>query len=136
MKTLQLIFFSILFMFATSCNRSSEINTQEPDVLTGVYSLREFSPGFGPLESYNPNDIIWQFMPKNSLKVTINTTNIPSNSQLPYTSTVSVTYQLNESNKVIINNVVYQISITDNKLILDADSSSDGKRITFDKIEI
>ncbi|MGC4129180.1 MAG: hypothetical protein QM564_06350 [Bergeyella sp.] len=134
MKTLKLIFLFITFLFVSSCDRS-ETNAQEPDVLTGVYSLREFSPGFGPLESYNPNDIIWQFMSKNTLKVTINTT-IPSNSQLPYTTSTSVTYQLINDSKVTVNEITYQISISENKLILDSDSSSDGKKITFDKIEI
>ena len=136
MKTIY-IFFCLVTLTFFGCDRANSNDIENnPDILTGTYSLREFSPGFGPLESYNPNDIIWQFMPQNTLKVTINTTTIPSNSQLPYTTTTSVTYQLTESTKVVIKDVAYQISTANNKLILDADSSSDGKRITFDKIEI
>lgn len=119
----------------TGCARSSDDEAATPDVLTGIYSLRSFSPGFGPFESYSPNDIIWQFMPDQSLKVTINTT-IPANSQLPFTSNTTVTYHLINDESVKIGDITYEISLTENKLILDSDSSSDGKRITFDIIQI
>lgn len=81
------------------------------------------------------NDIIWQFFPDKTLVVTINTT-LPSHSQLPIKTNVTVTYNLSNTTTVKINDINYQISNSNNILILDSDSSADGKRIKFVKIEI
>lgn len=130
-----LILFSVILI--VSCNRdNNEESVQNPDVLTGTYTLRHFSPGFGPQETYNPNDIIWQFLPGKSLKVIVNTTTIPTNSQMPYTTSTTATYTLTGNNKVTIKEVVYDISFIDGKLILNADASADGKLISLTKIEI
>lgn len=100
-------------------------------ILYGIFRLV-----FGPQETYNPNDIIWQFLPGKSLKVIVNTTTIPTNSQMPYTTSTTATYTLTENNKVTIKEVVYDISFIDGKLILNADASADGKLISLTKIEI
>lgn len=131
MKTLFLTL-SIL-LFGCSSN-SEEIATVQPDLLTGVYSLRNYSPGFGPQETFNPNDIIWQFNTNNTLTATFNIT-LQSNSGLPITTNSNVVYNLIGEN-VTIGNIVYKVTILENKLTLDANSSADGQRIIFDKIVI
>ena len=137
MKKINLILILLVsFLSLYNCDRKNDPAVlPQQDVLTGVYSLREFSPGFGPFETYNPNDVIWQFMPDKSLVVKINTT-LLANSQLPFVASTTATYTLVNDEKVTINEITYQISFTENKLILNADASADGKLITFDKIEI
>ena len=67
MKTL-FLFFSILLFGCDSKSNETVIPTQpQTDILTGVWSLKTYSPGFGPQESFNPNDIIWQFNSNNSV---------------------------------------------------------------------
>lgn len=130
-----IVMIMLMASYAISCTRASEeIKAPEPDLLTGVYSLREFSPGFGPIESYNPNDVIWTFTMEKSLKVQINNA-VPTNSQMPYTANTTATYDLS-GNTVKIKEVVYEIKKDGLKITLDAGLVSDGKRIIFDKIEI
>jgi hypothetical protein len=126
-----------LAFFLFGCEKSSNDvqANQQADILTGVWCLKNYSPGFGPQEVFNPNDIIWQFNSNNTLTVTINAT-LQSNSGVPITSNSNVTYSLVNSTSVTIQNVLYNLSIQNNKLILDTNPSADGKRIEFDKIEI
>ena len=130
-----IVIIMLMASFVISCTRASEeTKAPDPDLLTGVYSLREFSPGFGPTESFNPNDVIWTFTIEKTLKVQINNP-VPSNSQIPYTTNTTTTYDLS-GNTVKIKEVVYQIKKEGLKVTLDAGLVSDVKRIIFDKIEI
>ena len=78
--------------------------------------------------------MIWTFTIEKTLKVQINNP-VPSNSQIPYTTNTTTTYDLS-GNTVKIKEVVYQIKKEGLKVTLDAGLVSDGKRIIFDKIEI
>lgn len=42
----------VVLLMTISCDRKTlEPTTPNPDVLIGMYRLREFSPGFRPMES-------------------------------------------------------------------------------------
>ena len=135
MKPLILFFSILLFSCDSKSNDTAVAEQTQNDILTGVWSLKNYSPGFGPLETFNPNDIIWQFNTNNSVTVSINTT-LQSNSGVPITTNSNVSYSLVNNNNLIIQGQVYKITIQNNKLILDTNPSADGKRIEFDKIDI
>lgn len=135
MKTLFLLFSILLFGCDSKSNETAVAPQPQTDILTGVWSLKNYSPGFGPQETFNPNDIIWQFNSNNTVTVTINTT-LQSNSGVPITTNSNVTYNLVNNTKVTIQTIEYNVTIQNNKLILDTDASADGKRIEFDKIQI
>lgn len=132
MKTFFLILSLAFLGLFVSCDTRTE--TSQQDVLTGVWDLKTFTPGFGPQELYNPNSIVWQFRTDNKLVVAVNTT-LPSNSQVPIKTSSTNVYNLIDNSTVVIEQRTYKITISNNQLTLDENSASDGQRIIFNKIE-
>ena len=125
----------LLAVILISCNNKSgnALPKSQTNVLTGNWTLRKCSPGFAPQETFNQNDIIWQFYQNNTVAVTINIA-LPITSGVPIKTNTMVFYNLVNNETVTIENVVYNISFQYNKLILDNNSASDGTRLEFDKI--
>ena len=134
MKKFILLLSIVLFGCESKSTEVAAPPKAQNDVLTGLYSMTKYGSGFASLETFNPNDLIWQFNAGGSLTVTINTP-LASDSRVPIKVDSTVNYSL-VNNNVIIQGTTYSISIQNNKLVLDSNSAADGPRIEFDKIVI
>ena len=125
MKTIYLILLSLIT--AISCTADSE-NIQETSI-NGKWSLTIYEPGLSPTENYNMQQIMWNFQSGNSLTVEVETTV----SSPPILESGNHDYSL-INDKLIINNLEYDFSISINQLIISDDPASDGFRATFEKM--
>ena len=108
-----------------------EMEEQGNETLFDNWSLIEYSPGFGPLEAFGEESIIWTIS-RTKINVKINV-QISSQSRIPYKTSGEYNITFSGTNDILISNETYKSYLKDNKntLILDAGSAHDGPRITF-----
>ncbi len=127
-------FFLNIFVIATifiSCDKKEETITT--DVLYGKWSLMENSKGFGGSETFEINDIIWEFNSDNTVSVTINVT---PDLELPLGITGVYEYSLDGNYITLPDGVIFEVTILSdiNTLRLSNNGASDGDIISFEKL--
>lgn len=126
-KIMKKFYVLLFFITLTSCTESDE-KTKEISI-NNQWSLTMYEPGFTATKNYNTRQIMWNFQIDGNLIVEVeNIVDTP-----PILEDGSYTYSLN-NNKITINNVEYDYSLSDNELIVSDDPASDGFRATFVKI--
>lgn len=125
MKNMYLIL-SVLFLF-TGCNE--EETKQQENSIYKQWNLIKYEPGFSPTENFSENQIIWNFQQTNILKIQVdNAVSTP-----PLKTEGEYDFSIN-GNRVSINNMEYDFSISESTLIISDDPSSDGFKATFSKL--
>lgn len=117
---------SVLFLF-TGCNE--EETKQQENSIYKQWNLIKYEPGFSPTENFSENQIIWHFQQTNILKIQVdNAVSTP-----PLKTDGEYDFSIN-GNRVSINNMEYDFSISESTLIISDDPSSDGFKATFSKL--
>ena len=114
------------FFFFTGCCR--EVVKQQENSIYSKWHLVKFEPGLSPTQIFIEGKIIWLFQQQNKLKVEIDNTVSSS----PIKSTGEYEFSLN-GNRISIDHVKYDFSISEKTLIISDNPSSDGFKATFSK---
>lgn len=136
MKKLIILFTLIIGL---SCSKDNTENNNKYDVLTGVWELYFFRPGWGYDENYN-DQIYWIFDGNGNLFVQLYTS-IPSDSNMPIKIEGSYNYTINlENTDLNILELGYGLGMyfenNGRELILHTGTAFDGFVLKFRKIEI
>lgn len=124
MKNMYLIL--AMFIIITGCNE--EETKQQENSIYNQWSLIKYEPGLSPTENFNVSQISWNFQQTNILKIQVDNTVITP----PLKTEGEYDFSIN-GNRVSINNMVYDFSISENTLIISDNPSSDGFKATFSK---
>lgn len=116
-----------MFFFITSCNE--EETKQQENSIYNQWSLIKYEPGLSPTENFNVSQISWNFQQTNILKIQVDNTIITP----PLKTEGEYDFSIN-GNRVSINNMIYDFSISENTLIISDNPSSDGFKATFSKV--
>lgn len=125
MKNMYLIL--SMFFFITSCNE--EETKQQENSIYNQWSLIKYEPGLSPTENFNVSQISWNFQQTNILKIQVDNTIITP----PLKTEGEYDFSIN-GNRVSINNMIFDFSISENTLIISDNPSSDGFKATFSKV--
>ncbi len=125
MKSMYLIL--SMFFFITSCNE--EETKQQENSIYNQWSLIKYEPGLSPTENFNVSQISWNFQQTNILKIQVDNTIITP----PLKTEGEYDFSIN-GNRVSINNMIFDFSISENTLIISDNPSSDGFKATFSKV--
>lgn len=115
-----------MFIIITGCNE--EETKQQENSIYNQWSLIKYEPGLSPTENFNVSQISWNFQQTNILKIQVDNTVITP----PLKTEGEYDFSIN-GNRVSINNMVYDFSISENTLIISDNPSSDGFKATFSK---
>jgi len=123
----------LVAMILISCKKE-ETSTPNNDLL-GRWSLISYSKGFAGSETYNLNDIIWDFSSANTVSVTLNVTPNPV-LQIPLDTPGVYDIILNGNQITLPNGISYNYELLSNgtKLIIEDNAAADGELIEFQKL--
>ena len=129
MKTIFLSIFVLATIFI-SCDKEETTTT---DILYGKWSLIENSKGFGGSETFETNNIIWEFNSDNTVSVTINVT---PDLELPLGTTGIYEYNLDGNQITLPDGIAFEVIILSdgNILRLSDNGASGGDIISFEKL--
>jgi hypothetical protein len=122
--------FILLMTFFVCC--SDDKNQIPADLITGVWSLTHYSPGFAQQEYYQSGDILWEFNSRNKLIVKINVD--LSESKMPIVTDGQYSFALNNE-EIELKDVEYDYTIVDNILTISDHPEVDGPQIKFIRIK-
>jgi len=115
----------VLTIFLTACSNDDE-RVALP--FEGTWSLVSYTSG-DYVESYDENEIVWEFNSFDELIVTINTT-LPEDCQLPVQTDGIYTY-VASSEVISLEGTQYAVLFEDEVLIFDHNSAAGGTIIKF-----
>ena len=133
MKFLLFIFISVFMFF--SCSKDDVVITKKKSEIVALWKLVKFEPGgFAPTNNYT-GEIIWTFNSNNNVNVFIQSGTFVSG-LLPLNSSSNYIYSTN-NNQITLDSVTYNYEINNNVLEIEdlLGQSSDGKKMTFNKIQ-
>ena len=130
---MKILILAIAFLFSNCENNDKEnIKHEDNDTLfIGKWELISLTGGFAPNETFNDEKIIWEFLPYDSVIITIDTV-LLDKSRLPFKVDTVLIYTYDSLN-ISIGNNEYEYDLQDKTLKLIDDLASDGIMLEFEK---
>ncbi len=110
-----------------------------PDLISGNWYVKSYDAGpwSGPIENFNPSDIVISFSENSVVNVSFDTV-LPANSRFIYNQNTTANYTITQpNNKIMLSGKRYFIvpdSSDSNNLYLDGNTIVDGDLIILKKI--
>lgn len=127
MRKIIILLLLITVFFSCSKNDKKELNVNNP--FLHIWSLNLVTGGLFTPETYDNNDITFEFKEDNTVSINFNIT-IPSSSNLPFHKDTVVSYQY-ESNKLQLDEMEYTYTVNDEYLTLNNSLEYDGILLQF-----
>jgi len=135
MKVSKLFFaLALLISVFSSCTKEDPINEPEPitnSSIEGEWSFTRLECFCPTLETFDQENIIWNFKSDGTLEITYNVT-LSSDSNVPFQDNNIQSYTVN-NNLITISNLEYDLELNSNELILSDDPHLDGPRYFLTK---
>lgn len=126
MKKMNVFFLTLVLFF--SCSENTYI---ESNLFLGKWQLISVAGGFSPTETFQEDEIIWNFYSNDSLEITTNII-VSNSSKLPIKNDTTLLYSY-DTNNILIGSFEYEFRIEENSLKLFDNFASDGIMIELKK---
>ena len=120
-------FLTLVLLFSCSENTDNESN-----LFLGKWQVISVAGGFSPTETFQEDEIIWDFYSNDSLEITINII-VSNTSKLPIKNDTTLLYSYDTNNILLIGSFEYEYRIEENSLKLFDNFASDGIMIELER---
>lgn len=128
---MNILILTFILLFSNCENNNNEDLTSKNgyDLFVGKWELMSLTGGFAPSETFNENEIIWEFNSNDSLKITIEN-DISDKSRLPIKIDTILPYSYDTLN-ISIGDYEYEYILKEKSLKLIDNLASDGIMLEF-----
>tara|TARA_B110000977_G_scaffold198589_1_gene283765 strand:- start:136 stop:543 length:408 start_codon:yes stop_codon:yes gene_type:complete len=132
MKKIFYLFILIIGISFSSCKKDEPTCiVLNSDTVEGSWSMMEASLGWGGYQTFEVNQIVWNFNNDNQMFVYLQDS-LGINPNIPFSTVNDTSYVYTaDSTSIIINDIGYNLSVNETELIIGGNVAVDGTQLTF-----